>query len=361
MGQAKIKILFDHQIFSLQKVGGISRYYAELIKNLPQYNCDTVIPDFYSDNIYLKNNKDMGLSFIPPKIRGRLNELLSRKNSKELLRDGDYDVFHPTYYSIYHLGKSKKPFVITVHDMIHEIYPHQYRNPGEIQKNKKKLIQEADKIIAISEHTKSDILKYNDVNPSKIEVIYHGTSILNLTPEPIPSLLNRFVLFVGERKGYKNFKTLVEAFSKANLPHDVTLFSVGGGPFNEDEMKFLEELKIEKRTIQKSLTDSELAWAYKNAACFVFPSLYEGFGIPILESMSFGTPTILSETSCFPEIAGDAAIYFKTTDELASAIGSVLNSEISLESLKEKALAQSRLYSWDKVAKQTSDVYRSLI
>lgn len=361
MQNKSLNVFVDHQIFSLQRVGGISRYYAELIKNLPHYGCKPVVPDFYSDNIYLANKKELGFSFLPQKIRGRLNEILSRSSSKQMLRSDAYDIFHPTYYSTYHLGKSKKPVVITVYDMIHEIYPDQYRDPGEIQRNKKKLIHAADKIIAISHHTKNDILKYNDVSPSKIEVIHLASSILSVVPEPLVGLTQQFVLFVGERKGYKNFKTLAEAFGQLKLSSTTILFCAGGGAFNQDEVKLIEELGLEKKIIQKNVTDSQLAWAYKNAACFVFPSLYEGFGIPILESMSFGTPTILSQTSCFPEIAGDAAIYFKTTDELANAIGSVLNSEIPLESLKVKALTQSRLYSWDKVAKQTSDVYRSLI
>lgn len=319
------------------------------------------MPEFFSENIYLEKKKELGLSFIPNKIRGRLNEILSRKNSLRVLQDNNFDIFHPTYYSTYHLRKTKKPMVITVHDMIHEIYPQQYRNPGEIQRNKKKLIQAADKIIAISQHTKADILRFNDVDPQKIEVIYHGTSILNISPEPLELQPKNFILFVGERKGYKNFKTLAEAFSKLNAKTDVKLLCVGGGPFGPEEMQYISDLKLENKVIQKSLTDGELSWAYKNTACFIFPSLYEGFGIPILESMSFGTPTILSATSCFPEIAGDAAIYFKTTDELTNALEAVLNSEISLESFEEKALAQSWLYSWDKVAKQTSGVYRSLI
>lgn len=361
MQDRNLNIFFDHQIFSLQRVGGISRYFAELRNSLPVYNCCTVMPQFYTENIYLETKNEIGLKFVPQKIRGRVNEFFSRKNARAMLQSDSYDVFHPTYYSTYHLGKSKKPFVLTVHDMIHEIYPEQYRNPGEIQRSKKKLIQAADKIIAISDHTKSDILRFNPIDPQKIEVIHHGTSILNLTPEPLSSVPQSFVLFVGERKGYKNFKTLATAFSKISLPSGVGLFCVGGGPFSQEEMNYLTELKIEKKTIQKSLTDGELAWAYKNAACFVFPSLYEGFGIPILESMSFGTPTILSQTSCFPEIAGDAAIYFKTTDELADAIESVLNPKMPLSLLRDKAIAQSRLYSWDKVAKQTSSVYRSLI
>ncbi len=361
MKNKALNVFVDHQIFSLQRVGGISRYFAELINNLPIHDCKPVVPDFYSDNIYLTNKKELGLPFLPQKVRGRLNEILSRSSSKKMLLSDAYDVFHPTYYSTYHLGKSKKPVVLTVYDMIHEIYPDQYRDPGEIQRNKKKLIHAADKIIAISNHTKNDILKYNNVDPSKIEVIHLATSILSVIPEPVLGLPQQFILFVGERKGYKNFKTLAEALGKLKLSSKVVLFCAGGGSFNQDEVKFIEEYGLETKIIQKNVSDSELAWAYKNAACFIFPSLYEGFGIPILESMSFGTPTILSETSCFPEIAGDAAIYFKNTDELANAIGSVLNSEISLDFLKERALAHSSLYSWGRVAKQTSDVYRSLI
>jgi glycosyltransferase involved in cell wall biosynthesis len=357
----QLKVFFDHQIFCLQRVGGISRYYSELIKNLPQHNCSTIITDFFSENIFLNKNKNFSIPFLPSKLQGRVNELMSRRYSNSFLRNGTYDVFHPTYYSSYHLGKNKKPFVISVYDMIHEIYPHQYRNPGEIQRNKKKLIHSADKIIAISDHTKSDILKFNDVNPEKIEVIYLATSIREMAALAVNSLNRPFILFVGERKGYKNFKALAEAFSQANLPSDVVLFCGGGGVFSSDEMKFLVELGIDRRVFQKNLSDGELAWAYQNALCFVFPSLYEGFGIPILESMTFGTPTILSDKSCFPEIAREGALYFKSTPDLAELLVAVVRREMPLDELKIKALRRSEFFSWDKVARQTSEVYRSLI
>lgn len=359
-----ISVLYDHQIFALQKVGGISRYYAELLKKLPTIGCTTSIPPIYSENLYIKNNKQ--LPFVPknlnPKIKGRLNEYVSRLSSKKALKRFQYDVFHPTYYSTYHLGNSRSPFVVTVYDMIHEIYPEHFRNPAEIINNKKKLLFAADKVIAISHHTKEDILRFINIDPEKIEVTHLATSIKDVVQKEMNLPFKKYILFVGQRKGYKNFKVLAEAFAQiSNINPEYFLLCLGGGEFNKEEESFLSGLKIRSQVFQKNVSDAELAWAYKNAATFVFPSYYEGFGIPILESMSFGTLTILSKTSCFPEIAQDAALYFTKTDELSEILATVLREESKHNAFREKGLSLAASYTWEKVARETLEVYKKLV
>ncbi len=363
MKNRTVDILYDHQIFSLQKVGGISRYYSELVKNLPQHGCQGILPEMYSENLYLnKKNPAPLTSKIHPKIQSRVNEFLSRGNAKELLAKGQYDIFHPTYYSTYHLGKTKKPVVITVYDMIHEIFPEQFLDPYTVARGKKKLISAADKVITISHHTKEDILRFVKVDPDKIEVVHLATSIKEIVPAKCELHFRKYVLFVGQRKGYKNFDLLLRSFSKIKDKYPyVHLFCVGGGGFSPEEMKLIADLKLDDRIFQKGVSDSELAWVYQNAECFVFPSSYEGFGIPILEAMTFGTPTVLSEMSCFPEIAQEAALYFKNEESLSEVLSYVLGNKQEMLQYKEAGIIQATKYSWDKVAGDTVSVYRKLL
>jgi glycosyltransferase involved in cell wall biosynthesis len=357
------KIFFDHQIFSLQKVGGISRYFFELMQKLPDSGFSTRLPNLYSDNIFLEDPKKLPfMSKVNPKVSGRVNEYISRLNSKKILRSGNYDIFHPTYYSTYHLSKNKRPLVVTVYDMIHEIYPEQFRNASDITKSKKALFERADQIIAISHKTKEDLTRFFKVSSDKVEVTHLATSLSEVAPKPVELSFKKYILFVGQRKGYKNFRDLAEAFAKIkDLLPDVHLFCAGGGSLDREELNLVSDLKISDRVFQKGVTDAELSWAYSNALCFVFPSVYEGFGIPVLESMSLGTPVILANRSCFPEIARDAGLYFNDQKELSEILEEVCLNKLNRSEVVEKGLILSNEYSWDRVARETGEIYRKLL
>jgi len=383
-----MKILFDTQIFKAQKYGGISRYFSELFyyfNTIENITYQAPIRD--TENEYLKNirpffEKDLSRkSFLKPntKIKRKIIKLIEAfdKNSninlvKRALKEQNFDIFHPTYYSPYFLKYLKnKPFVLTVYDMIHETYPEYFKlDFGKTVAYKKKLIQKATKIVAISENTKRDIIKHYNVPDEKIQVIYLGNSLKPTTNKQfnIPNLPQNYILFVGARGNYKNFIFFIESISEL-LNNDKNLnIVVGGGyskqnNFSKKEIDLFEKLKIKEQIFQYSMDDDSLAYLYQNAKCFVFPTLYEGFGIPVLEAFACDCPAVLSNTSSLPEIGGGAALYFDPLNNksILETVRKVLNDENLRQDLILRGREQLKKFSWEKTSKETLELYYDIL
>lgn len=355
-----MKLLYDHQIFSSQKFGGISRYFVELMSNLPE-NIDFNNSLVLSENEYLKNSPQGITRGISRKIPGgyRLNALMS---TFDIIR-GRYDLFHPTYYNPYFIKHLKKPFAVTVYDMIHELFSDMFPETDHSAENKKECIKKADRIIAISENTKSDIIKLYDVNPDKIDVVLLGYSMDATIPVPIKDCPENYILFTGQRGLYKNFERFIKAFAEHRKSHpDINLVCTGL-QFNENEWQLISSLGLEKHVKACFATDAQLKWLYQNALCFVFPSLYEGFGIPILEAFSANCPLLLSNTSCFPEIAGDGGLYFDpySVDSITETMNRVADDSELRENLIQRGAVRLKDFSWQKMANETAETYRKII
>ncbi len=225
------------------------------------------------------------------------------------------------------------------------------------------MIKTASRIIAISENTKLDIIHYYDIESSKIQVVHLGNSFPTVTAtEPRPSdFPARYLLFVGLRSGYKNFSLFAEAIADLFAEdRDLRLICVGGGPFNSDEKKHLSRLLLVDKVIQVSPTDEELARLYRHASLFAFPSLYEGFGIPILEAFGAGCPVVVSDTGSFPEVAGEAAAYFNPRDpgSIRAVIGQILGDPNRASALREAGRRRLARFDWLETARKTKEVYR---
>ena len=191
------------------------------------------------------------------------------------------------------------------------------------------MIQSADRIIAISGSTKRDILRFfPETDPAKISVVHLGAS-MPAVDESLPSPAEvDYVLFVGSRGGYKNFLRFVEAMRPVlEARKDICVLCIGGGGFTASELEAIGSLR--SRYCQASADDETLARAYAHALCFVFPSEYEGFGIPLLESFACNCPLVCAKSSSFPEVAGGAAEYFDplSVDEMSAAILRVVDDE----------------------------------
>jgi glycosyltransferase involved in cell wall biosynthesis len=172
-------------------------------------------------------------------------------------------------------------------------------------------------------------------------------------------LPQQYVLFVGNRSAYKDFAVLVEAFAglrDANL----SLVAVGGPGFDDDEVRLFERLELANRVQHCLLDDADLARAYANALCFVFPSRHEGFGLPTLEAMSSGCPTVLCDSSSHPEVGGDAAAYFPPGDveALRRTLGEIVADGRLRSQMVCAGLDQARRFSWERTARLTSEAYR---
>lgn len=388
-----MKILFDYQTFEEQKIGGISRYFHELISHFK--NSDGVNPELsikYTSNEYLKNaphfkNQILGdynfynefLYGINFKGKGKLLHLknkltgndkinANKKLSIECIKKGHFDLFHPTDYNSYYLDYiGNKPFVVTAYDMIHEIFPEHLSLNSPVSKNKKKIFEKASKIIAISENTKRDIVTIFNINENKIDVVYLANSLNKETfagkQVELNNLPNNYLLFVGSRLTYKNFYFFITSIVPL-LEKDPALHVVCTGiPFNKNELAFFHRLGIEKQLHQYYVNDVQLAYLYNHALAFIFPSLYEGFGIPVLEAFACECPALLSNTSSLPEIGGDAAAYFEPKDALSirNAIASVIYNNDKRKQLIEKGIEQHKKFSWELTAKKTLEVYKKVI
>jgi glycosyltransferase involved in cell wall biosynthesis len=361
-----IKVLFDHQIFSLQVYGGISRYFANIIEKCETSMELTVTCKLlYSINYYYKDDSSSFKKSIFKLLTRKKNGIYqkNKKYSKHLIKQGNYDVFHPTYYDTYYLSYLKKPLVITIHDMIHERFPQFFPIDDPIAEQKRILANKADKIIAISETTKLDIIKYLGISEEKIKVIPHGINSNDLDYEIVENLPERYLLFVGSRGGYKNFSLVMEAFAQLIKTDESLHLVVAGSPFTEEETALLNERNILGNTIQFAATDNQLNTLYKNAICFIFPSRYEGFGIPILEAFKNNCPVLLSNCSCFPEIAGDAALYFDDNSirSLINKIQLLIDNKTLGNQLMHKGKEKLKNYTLEKCIQATINVYKELI
>lgn len=387
-----MRIIYDHQIFTWQNYGGISRYFCEL---MDQFSADPCIQYTlalrYSNNENLRqrsslishwSGKSVFWSGWPSQVSHLIQNTtphvdplnlfrINKFESVRLLKKKEFDLFHPTYYDPYFLKRlGKKPFVLTVHDMIHEIYPTYFSRWDILKKGwKKQLIENADAIIAISKNTREDILRLTNADPDRISVIYHGNPFESLKPllsdktDPVPPE-KKYLLFVGNRAGYKNFVFFIRSVAGL-LKNDAELsvLCAGGGSFSQRELCLLRDLGILSKVHYVPIDEPTLRSLYRNAQAFVFPSLYEGFGFPLLEAFSCGCPVIASRSSSLPEVAGEAVSYFdpENAESIMQGIEVVLSDSQYRDSLIRKGYDQLKLFSWKITAHETKRVYDTLI
>lgn len=373
-----MRVNFDPQIFCSQTVGGISRYFASLAKEMNEIQgIKPRIIAPYHCNEYLKALSNTLIIGKPaPAIRTAkpIFRATSLFMGKVLQYTHSSDILHRTYYYPFPAPSKHAKNVITVYDMIHEKYPENYSKKDPIARWKKRIVSQADKIICISENTRKDLLEqYDAISPDQVSVTHLGFDALSdlLTDETSAAFRLRtlgvdtpYLLFVGHRSGYKNFTALLQAYScSAWLRNNFYLLCFGGGKFNEKEAAMIASTGNTARVRQVGGNDSVLASCYRHAAVFVYPSLYEGFGIPPLEAMSMDCPVACSQTSSIPEVVGHAAAFFdpSSADSIRSTLEAVLNSPTLSDDLVNRGKTQKMKYSWRKCAEETVNIYRATL
>ncbi len=361
-----MNILLDYQIFHLQRYGGISRYFSKLSEYLIKLNYNVKIHCPVHQNNYLGNEK-IKQNVIGHKIKkfpiftNRLFNYLNYRLTNRYLDKNDLDILHLTYFNkIYRLNKKVKK-ILTVYDLIHEKFNYLYDK--SLIDYKKKSLQFADEIICISHNTKKDLLNFYDVDESKVTVIHLGVE-----PKEDIKKLNldkKIILYVGDRRKYKNFDRFIKAYASSNkLIKNFEILCFGGGEFSSQEIEYIKNLNIpEGKVKQISGHDNILNDLYKSAEFLIVPSLYEGFGLPILEAMSFGCPVLCGNNSSILEVANNAALYFD-----ADEVDSIKNKmEIFLDNFEIKSklindgLENIKQFSWENCANKTLDVYKKKI
>jgi glycosyltransferase involved in cell wall biosynthesis len=367
-----MKVLFDHQIFSLQTFGGASRYYAELFKHLPKDEWETTT--LFSNNKYIDEMHLFSYHNLLPENRFRgkfyLMDLLNRSHTLRQLKSGLYDIFHQTYFGdwCFKAIPNNKKMVMTFHDMNLVRFGSMYRlngvNDQNIVKKERASVSRADSIIAVSHYTKNDLIEYFGVDPDKITVIYHGISQIDPVPIENEALFAfPYILYVGERLLYKNFAGLVSSMELLGKYFPELHLVCTGRPFNKDDVFLLKKHHLFDKAHHISADEKMLKKLYRNAELFVYPSFSEGFGIPVLEAMQQGCPVALSNAGSFPEVAGDAAVYFNPNqvDDMAEKIKYLLDDVVLREQKVQLGFGRLKLFSWDKTAKEHQKVYNELI
>jgi glycosyltransferase involved in cell wall biosynthesis len=373
-----MRVHFDSQIFAAQAFGGISRYYASLAQALD--GLEGIHPKLLAPihiNGYLQAIPRKLVWGHPsahqllPKPAVRVASLLA---CAAMQASRSSDILHRTYYyPLCHLpGRAKN--VLTVYDMIHERFPQHFSPRDPIAAWKKRAIKAADKIICISEHTRHDLLALNEqLDPARVAVTHLGFDALDQRLLDLPARAWReqvvgsdtpYILFVGSRGGHKNFLRLLQAYAASPWLHThFALLCFGGGDFSSAENAAIAQAGQGLRVRQTGGDDSLLAASYRHASLFVYPSLYEGFGIPPLEAMSLGCPVACSHTSSVPEVVGDAAALFEPTsiEDMRHAMESVLNATATAKSLVERGHARAEQFSWQRCAEATAAIYRETL
>lgn len=361
-----MRVALDEQIFTIQEYGGISRLFFELARQFerhPELEVEVLPMNSTIINRYVLGDEVLAAKLNVHRAHGKYRALakyLMRKNSRV-----STDIVHNTFYLPHGLiGYSGSKRVVTIHDMIPEMLP-KTRRRLDLLTLKGKYIREADHIICVSAATRGDLLRLYPHIEAPISVVHHGVDPI-FTPN-VPrwnDLPSQYILFVGNRGQYKDASVLLKAFAKFTHEFpDTTLLFVGGNDFSAEELSTLRSLKIDSKTEHRVLPDAEMASAYGNAVFTVFPSRFEGFGLPALESMACGTPTILANATSLPEVGGDAAAYFTPGDheELAELMLELAHDQRRRTLMSTQGISHAATFSWERCAAETANVYRQTL
>ena len=355
-----MKITFSGSIFFTQKFGGISRYFINLTKEILKKNHEVKIISPINKNFYLKEIKPENKFSLYFKKYPNLIVLkkANRLLSEYFLKKSKLDIFHETYYEEPSKYSSKLPKVITIYDLIHEKFS-KYYSKEQIEK-KKKIISMYDHFICISENTKNDLINIYSVPENKTSVIYLAGNHLSKFKKNIEIPEKDFLLYVGSRDNYKNFKLLLNFFKIKNKNKNLKLICFGGNKFSSKEEDYYKSLNI----FHVQGDDSLLSQYYQKAICLIIPSKYEGFGITALESMELGCPVLTSNTSVLQkEVIKDAGIFFNpdSIEELDEKIKLILNDSELRSKMIFKGFLRTKQFSWKKCAEDTLTLYKNIL
>ena len=366
-----MRIAFSPTIFRMQSEGGISRYFYQLIRGIISKGHDVYVGDHAIRGKYLelllecnissetKYERKVGTLFLDPRWPLTWNP--------KSLTKWKPDIIHETYYSTKWFTKDFKSTkkVLTVYDLIAE----KYANTPLKRSYKSQALGLIDHAICISSTTQSDLINLYNFDFKKSSVIY-------LADFPLPEITNTslqesvkkycpFFLYVGERRGYKNFDLLINAFadfSRNNPSYELVAF--GGGVFSNSELQMLSHKSLLKRVRQLSGDDELLSILYRSAEALIYPSIMEGFGMPPIESITAGTPVISSKNSATIEVLGPKnALFFENNSvaDLRSQMEIISNHKYDILSMMQRAKIRVKSYSWERCINETIKLYLSLL
>ena len=343
----KISLTLDSGILGLQKYGGISNYWNKLIESMVCNNELTthlllpskIVNADFDRSLFTEYNST--LEHIPQKINRYLRAEVNE----------DCDVFHSSYYR--QPITKRSVYVVSVYDFTYENYSKGIRKLVH-HNQKARAIKNADEVICISDSTRRDTLRlFPSFDPSSVHVVHLAVDHENFFPEQEKDIkFKNAILYVGQRVGYKRFDLAVGAVS--NFPQ--YKLSIVGPELNKDEIKLLNSLIPNGWEYVGEVSLEKLRLIYSSAFAFIYPSDYEGFGLPILEAMACGCPVLAANNSSLPEIGGDAALYSmgQCSKEYAKKLFLI---ESERDSLVQKGLKRAKDFTWEKTFRDTRSIY----
>ena len=363
-----INLLYDHQIFAMQRFGGISRYYYELISRLNKHGdidlslyLGAHVNEYGLERYRSSYRRYWGWKHRSVPSASPLFSIFNRMIFRSFFIPTERDIYHQTYYGIHHATARCKR-VVTVYDMIHENRPKEFPVRDRTIIAKKEAVSRADAVICISQATKNDLLRYYQLPEDRIRVIYLANSLTKKVASH-QAVQAPYILYVGLRGGDKNFSLLTDVYASSDLIRkNFRLVCFGGGDFTPEERSRFLSLGIAGSVAHYSGPDERLANLYRYASVFVYPSLFEGFGIPPLEAMHYGCPVLASNASSIPEVVGDGGLYFDPAkpDDLRQKLEELLVNGSLQDQLRSRGHAQEQKFSWDICAQETAGLYRTL-
>lgn len=363
-----MRVFFDDQIFSSQTRGGISNYFVNIAREFgkcERLGVEVVGFPFFTKNEHLiESGKGRR---IPLTVLQRMPVYRALNRTRGALRSARRttrpEVVHRTYYfdGAWQRGGPIRN-VVTVHDMTPELFPAAFPQ-GSPHARKAVNIFNADAIACVSETTKKDLLRFYPDLQAPVIVTPLGVSPKFNVGASEEGRHGGYFLYVGARGGYKNFEQLLQALSLLELDFPWELVLVGGGVISPDEAARFKGLGLANRIRQVNPTDAELVNVYRGAICLVFPSRYEGFGLPTVEAMASGCPTLLSETPALMEVGGSASLYFALDDPeaLARQMTAIACDQGLRGGLRERGIDRAAMYSWSRTATLTEMCYRAAL
>lgn len=361
-----MKIFYDHTCFN-QRFGGVPRYFVELIKGLRARRLDPEVFVPFADNVFLRELDEKARALPFGNFRGR-PQLIKLFGDIclvwRLIFGRRIDIYHATHYSTFpkFFLKRTSVFIVTIHDMNEWAIP-EYYPKWSIRKMRQFLhMKFADHIISVSHQTRNDIVRFFPDYAQKVDVIHHGVGAqFPLTKNRVWP--RRFILFVGARNTYKNFDRLLHAFRSIRTRDPELDLVCAGTPFTRSERGHISELFGPDDCVHSlAPNDSELAWLYSECEIFVFPSLYEGFGLPCLEGILHGAVPVVSGNSVFPEVCGEGAIYFDPLDRRSmydAMVRGIEDANLRTQ-IKIKGKAQLKKFPWATSVSLHAALYRRI-
>ena len=366
-----MKIAFSPTIFRVQREGGISRYFYQLITGSLLRGNQVFLSQNAPDGKYLQLLKEANVDFGSERKSPWSTLMSDERNpfgwTPKSLHKWDPEIIHETFFSAkwFRSGPKKAKRVLTVYDLIQE----KLEITTQTRSRKLQALELADHVICISKSTQNDLVEYYNFPMERTSVIYLAPfPLINTRNLPTPielEKIGRYFLFVGLRDGYKNFRIVLDAFSKlSDTFPDYKILAFGGGHFSEAEVEILKRHNLIHKVIHITGSDDLLAHAYNKAVALIYPSVWEGFGMPPLEALAAGTSVISSNCESLIEVLSDEDVLFfdpLSSLDLAEKMTVAITSELTKGKGKTSESMKQSKYSWENCIDETLKLYRSLL